>query len=140
MIETTNADPAAPRYAEAEKLIARLTLLIGGAAAILVAFLVSPKAGIGVFIGAALAWVNFRWLGHALDAMVRVASASPGTRVKIPFWTYAKYVARYGLIALVLYAMVTRFGVPVVSMIGGLCALGAATIAEGLYEAVFRAE
>jgi len=41
---------------------------------------------------------------------------------------------RYGLIALAVYVIFIYLRVPLVSMVVGLCALGAATIAASVYE------
>jgi ABC-type uncharacterized transport system permease subunit len=41
---------------------------------------------------------------------------------------------RYGLIALSVYVIFKYLNVPVLSMIFGLCALGAATVAVGVQE------
>jgi membrane associated rhomboid family serine protease len=56
----------------------------------------------------------------------------------VPAWTYFKFVARYGLIGLVLYVMFSRLSVPLLGMLGGFLALGAAAMAQGIREAVSR--
>lgn len=123
------------RSSRPEERIASLTLVLGSAAAVIVAWRNNWRSGAGVFIGALLAWINFRWLQGALDALEGISTAQPGEGTpRIPFSTYARFFARYLLIGLVLYGMVTRFGVPVLSLLGGLCALGAAAMAGSLYE------
>jgi hypothetical protein len=92
-------------------------------------------AAAGVALGTLLAWLNFRWLDQAGMALVRVAQAQPGAeRPVIPLSTWAKFFARYALIALVLYVTVTRSPVPAASIVGGLLMLGAAAMAVSLYE------
>lgn len=139
--------PASQSAAQAARLtrpewrIAWLTLAVGLLAAVIAAWRISWRAGCGVMVGSLLAWVNFRWLQGALDALVRVSVIGEGkSTARIPFWTYVRFFARYLLIAMVLYGMVTRFGVPILSLLGGLCALGAATMLEGLYEVIARPE
>jgi antibiotic biosynthesis monooxygenase (ABM) superfamily enzyme len=51
---------------------------------------------------------------------------------------YIKFAARYVLMGIVIYIMMTYFAVPVVSLLSGLLALGAATMAEFLYESMSR--
>jgi hypothetical protein len=132
-------DPATSKTRAAEQAIARLTLWLGAAAALLVGALVSLPAGLGVAIGAALAWINHRWLGQSLDAVTRAATAQAGAAPpRVPRGTYFKFIARYGLIALVLYVMFAHLDVPIVSMLGGLLMLGAAAMAQGIREAVSR--
>lgn len=126
-------------YARPERRIAWLTLAIGSATAAGVVLVVTPRAGVGVLLGALLAWVNLRWLQQALDALVQLSTAQAGeARPRISSWVYIKFFARYALIGLVLYVMVSGFRIPVLSMLGGLCALGAAAIAESVYEVIAR--
>jgi len=100
---------------------------------------ISWRAGAGVLTGALLAWVNFYWLQHALDALVQLSKVQQGAgRPWISTWVYAKLFGRYALIALVTYVIVRRFALPVLSVLGGLCALGAATIAGSIYELIAR--
>lgn len=128
-------------FARSEIRIARLTLLFGAAAGLAVAALLSLRDGAGVMVGALLAWVNFRWLRGALDALVILSTAQAGApRPRVSLWTYLKFFGRYALIGIVLYVMVARFGVPILSLLGGLCALGAATLAGSLYEVITRPE
>lgn len=122
-------------FVRPERRIAWLTLALGLVAAIIVAMVRGARPAMGVLIGAMLAWVNFSWLQGALDVLVRLSTAQRGeASPRIPFWTYARFAGRYILIAAVLYGMVTGFGIPILSLLGGLCALGAATMLEGLYE------
>ncbi len=131
------AAPSSDFYQRAERRLSWLTLALGLAAATAVALLLSLRAGVGVFVGATLAWVNLRWLQQALDALVLLSTAQEGApRPRISLWLYVKFFGRYALIGLVLYAMVAAFGVPILSLVGGLCALGAAAMAESVYELI----
>jgi ATP synthase I chain len=118
-----------------ERRISGLTLLIGFVAGLLVALLCDPLWGAGLAIGAALAWLNFRWLKQGLNALV-VASAAQAGKEKpvVPIGSYFGMVFRYGLIALAVYVIFEFLKVPLLSMVVGLCALGAATIAASVYE------
>jgi len=121
--------------AATERRISRLTVLIGLVAALLVAVFRDPLWGAGLGIGAALAWLNFRWLRRGLDALL-AASTSQTEREKavVPIGSYFGAVFRYMLIALTVYVIFEYLKVPVLSMVVGLCALGAATIAASVYE------
>ena len=126
-------------WAFAEKRIGWLTLCLGAAGAIVAAATYSSKAGVGVAVGALLAWVNWAWLREGLDALVAVSTAEPsGLKPRIRRRTYAKLIARYILIGLIIYVIFSLFSVPVVSVLLGLLALGAATILEGMLETFFR--
>jgi hypothetical protein len=118
-----------------ERRVAWMTLALGAAAAAATSLVRSPLAGVGVALGTLLAWVNFRWLEQAADGLARLAKAQPGEeRPRISQWTWAKFFARYALLALALYVTVSRSQVPLVSVLGGLLMLGAAAMAVGLYE------
>ena len=91
--------------------------------------------GLGVMIGAGLAWVNFRWLKQGLDALTQ-AIAAQGAQSKgtVPVGAYFKALFRYALIALIVYVTFKYLKVPALSMVLGLCALGAATLAVSVHE------
>ena len=137
-----------PRVAEAstegavtERRIAWLTLLIGFAGGAIVAVLRDPWWGAGLAIGAGLAWLNFRWLRQGLDALVAASTAQSGAeQPRVPLGVYFRALFRYALIALSVYVIFKVLRVPLVSMVVGLCALGAATIAVSVYEILRPAE
>ncbi len=91
--------------------------------------------GAGILAGAVLAWISFRWLESALDGLVR-ASDRPSrlARRRACLGSILKIMGRYALIAGAVCVIFFVFQVPVVSMLLGLCALGAATIVATLYE------
>ncbi len=124
-----------------ERRISRLTLLIGLVAALLVALLRDRLWGAGLAVGAALAWLNFRWLSRGLDALVVTSTAQAGKdKPAVPLLSYFAMLLRYGLIGLVVYVIFEYLRVPLVSMVVGLCALGAATIAASVYEILHPAD
>lgn len=126
---------SASRYRQSESRISYLTLILGAVAALLVAFLYSWRWGAGLMIGAALAWLNFRWLKQGLDVLTQAAVAQAHQeKVRVPISTYFKALFRYGLIALIVYVIFKYLNVPVLSMIFGLCALGAATLVVSVHE------
>jgi len=84
-----------------ERRISWLTLLIGFLAALLVALLSNRLWGLGLAIGAVLAWLNFRWLRRGLDALLVASTAQAGKeKPVVPLLTYFAMAFRYGLIAL----------------------------------------
>jgi hypothetical protein len=122
-------------FARTERRIAWLTLVLGGAAAIVVAIMRQWPWAEGLAIGTVLAWLNFRWLKRGLDALVAVATAQEGAaKARIPFGTWFRLMFRYGLIAFCVYVIFEYLKVPLASMVVGLCALGAATIVASVYE------
>ncbi len=129
------AAEVSPQGAVTERRIAWLTLLIGFAAGGIVAVLRDPWWGTGLAIGAGLAWLNFRWLRQGLDALVAASTAQSGAeRPRVPVGAYFRALFRYALIGFSVYVIFKVLRVPLVSMVVGLCALGAATIAISVYE------
>jgi hypothetical protein len=121
--------------ARTEQRIGWLTLVLGGAAALAAAMMRRRAWAEGLAIGAVLAWLNFRWLRRGLDALVVVATAQEGfAKPRIPVGTWFRLVFRYGLIAFCVYVIFEVLKVPLASMVVGLCALGAATMAASVYE------
>ena len=118
-----------------ERRISWLTLALGAAAAVGAAVHYSIRAGAGVLVGAVLAWISFRWLERAMDAVTRASTAQAGSsEAHVPVSAYLGLFARYALIAAAVYATFSIFRIPVVSLLVGLCALGAAAITATLIE------
>ncbi len=140
------ASPHPNRQAEAlgvkaERRIARLTLAIGGAAAAIAAIRGRGAWAAGLLAGTGLAWLNFRLLRRALDALLAASTAQAGReKPQVPGWTYFAAACRYGLIGLAVYVIFRYFQVPLLSLVAGLCALGAAAMAASVYEILHGAE
>ncbi|HUN62450.1 MAG TPA: ATP synthase subunit I [Candidatus Sulfotelmatobacter sp.] len=125
-------------YRRTESHISRLTLVLGVLAAPPVGYFYGWRWGAGIFIGSALAWLNFRWLQQGGDALAQSSTAQADTRkATVPVATYFKVLLRYGLIGLAVYVIFKYLNVPVLSMVLGLCALGAATFVVSVHS-IFR--
>ena len=117
--------------------LAWLTLTVGLAAAIVVALCGRPRMGAGVAIGTLLAWLNYRWLKLGVDALMVSATEGDGpASPRVPAGTYLKFAGRYLLIGLAVYASVSVLQIPLLGIIYGLLALGAAAFIEGIYEVI----
>jgi small-conductance mechanosensitive channel len=131
----TDQTPDTFRHVQSEIWIARLTLILGCVAAGPVYLFYSWRWGTGVIFGAILGWLNFRWLRRGLDALTNAAVAqSSYARVEVPMGTYFRALFRYLLIGVAVYVIFVFLNVPVLSMVFGLCALGAATLVVSVYE------
>src|SRR6267142_448898 len=135
-----NASASAPAVLT-ERRISWLTLLIGFLAALFVALMRNRLWGVGLAIGAFLAWLNFRWLSRGLDALVLASTAQAGKeKPVVPIASYFGMLFRYGLLALAVYVIFEYLKVPLVRMVVGLCALGAATVVASVYEILHPAD
>jgi hypothetical protein len=125
-------------HAQYARRILTYTCIAGCASALAVLALArKPLWAVGIAVGTALAMVNFRWLDQALEGLVAAAQAQEGLpKPVVPLSLYAKFMGRYLLIGIGLYAMVVFFRVPIVACLTGLLALGAGTIAAALYDVI----
>jgi len=127
----------AAQYELTERRIARLTLIVGALAAAGAVFQYSIRVGAGVLIGAVLAWINFRWLEHALNGVMRASVAQADSpKASVPVLSYLGMIARYALIALAVYVIFSRLHIPILSMLVGMCALGVAAMTATVWEVV----
>ena len=118
-----------------ERRIGWLIPVIGLTAAAITALNHQRDWAIGIAAGSALAWLNFRWLAQGLDALVIDSTAQSGLqKPQVSIVTYILAAFRYALIALCVYGIFKFLSIPLVSLLLGLCSLGAATIAASIYE------
>jgi hypothetical protein len=134
----------APMPAPGERTVRRIEYLtpsFGLACAVIAAFLRRWGWAEGLLVGAALGWLNFRWLKKGLAAFTSVAanaaaekksSGSPATSLSMMF--------RYALIGLAVYVSFKYLRVPLLSVASGLCALAVAIIAASVWEIVQSAK
>ena len=118
-----------------EKRIAWLTLVIGAAVAAATGIFYRWIWAAGLLTGSVLASFNFWWLARGMDALVAASTAQVGaTETRVPVGTYFRALFRYGLIAMIVYVIFKVLGIPLVSMVLGLLALGAAAVVASVYE------
>ena len=122
-------------YRAAESRIEWLTAGVGTAAALVAAVWWGSRAAAGVVLGAALAWVNFRWLKQGVAALAQLFTARSGAQsVRIPKRIYAKFLGRFALLLAVVYVILSGTLFPAAAVLAGLFALVAAVLVELLYE------
>jgi len=129
------SESAAIAGSRTEGRISSLTLIFGAVAVTAAAVLGNRAWASGLFVGAVLGWLNFRWLGRGLDALVIASTAQQGQeKPLVPWWTYVLALFRYALLGLTVYVIFKYRNIPLASMILGLCALAAAAIAASVWE------
>jgi hypothetical protein len=93
------------------------------------------RPGAGVALGAALAWLNFRWLKQGVTAIVKVSTAQRNSEhARVPVSIYVKFFGRFALLLVVVYVILSRSLLPVAAVVGGLFAVVAAVMIELLWE------
>lgn len=125
-------------YLAAERRIEYWTLGLGAAAALVSLFCWEWRAALGVAVGAALSWVNYRWLKQGVATLSRLATAqadAPAPRV--PKTVYLKFFGRYVLFLAVLYVILSRSWLPPIAVLAGFSTVIAAVVLEVLFQ-LFR--
>jgi len=126
-----------PLAAVTERRISWLTLLIGLVAGLLVAALRDRLWGLGLGIGAALAWLNFRWLRQGAAALIRLGQAqSTLEKPYVPPLVHVKFFGRLLLLLVVAYVILAWLKLPAAAVICGLAAVVPAILIELGYEIV----
>jgi hypothetical protein len=122
-------------YGAAERRIEWLTIALGFAGSVFAAIGWGWGAGAGVALGAALTWLNFRWLKQGVGALVAVSIAQAGSeQARVPLLVYVKFFGRFALLLVVLYVILSRTILPVAAVLAGLFALVAAVMIELIFE------
>jgi hypothetical protein len=120
---------------QTEIRIGWLTLFFGAVATVAAAISGHRAWAGGLAVGTVLGWLNFRWLGRGLDALVSASTVQHGQeKPLVPWWTYVLVLFRYALIGLTVYVIFIYRNIPLASMIVGLCALAAAAITASVWE------
>jgi small-conductance mechanosensitive channel len=118
-------------YTAAERRIEYFTAGIGIVVSIGVAIHWGAKSGLGVATGAALSWINFRWMKQGVTTLAVLSTAQEGAdKTKVPKRIYFKFVGRYVLLIVTAYVILRGFKLPSASLLAGFGAAVAAILLE----------
>ena len=118
-------------YAAAERRIEYLTVAIGVIASVAVAIRWGAKSGAGLAVGAALSWINYRWMKQGVNALAKLSSAQAGEKkARVPASVYSKFIGRYALLIVAAYVILRGFSLPAASVLAGFFVVVAAVIVE----------
>lgn len=119
-----------------DRRIRNVSLGLGIPACLAALLLGGPESGLGFLAGAALSWINFRWLKQGVDRLIESArspKSPPKGAVRAAIF---KYFLRYALIGLSLYATF-RFGfLEVFGFFSGLLLVVAAVLVECVLQVI----
>lgn len=121
----------------AYRRIVRIAIVLSGAATMAAAVFFSRQAGLSVAIGAILALLNFVWLHHGSELMIRRMIPPPheGSRPSKLRLLFA-FTVRYALVLGVAYVILKSYPRMLVGFLVGLALPILAAMAEGVYEAI----
>jgi len=118
-------------YAASERRIEYLTLAVGAVATIAATAIWSWRSGAAVAAGAALSWVNYRWLKQGVATLARLSTAQAGSeKARVPPSMYLKFLGRYALLIAAAYAILRGFKLPAAGLLAGFFAVIAAVLVE----------
>lgn len=118
-----------------ERRIERFILLLGAAFAIGAAIGWGRRAMEATVIGAALCWLNFRWLRQGATGLMRLAAAQAGAeRVYVPRRVHAKFLGRLVLLLVAAYVILAWLRLPAIAFLCGAAAVAPAILIELAYE------
>ena len=114
-----------------ELRIERFIILLGAVMALTAVIGWGRGAGEGAGLGAALCWLNFRWLRQGAAGVTRLGLAQAGVEhVNIPKKVHAKFLGRLLLLVAVVYAILTWLHLPALAVVTGLTAVFPAVVLE----------
>ena len=134
--EQAPVDPAMEeRLSGAYRRILRVTIALSVAGSMAATLLFSWQSGLGLAVGALLAFVNFVWLHYSTEKLVgRMISAgqSPPRKVRFAF----PFPLRYALMIAVAYVILKSYPGLLIGFMVGLILPILAAMGEGIYEAL----
>ena len=93
------------------------------------------RAAGGAAAGAALCWVNFRWLRKGATALVHLGLAQAGVETpRVPRSVHAKFFGRLVLLLFAAYVILAWLRLPAIPVLCGLVAVVPAIVLELGYE------
>jgi hypothetical protein len=120
-----------------EQRIERFILALGAVMALVATIGWGKRAGASAALGAALCWLNFRWLRLGAAGIIRLGLAQAGAEnVNVPKRVHAKFFGRLVLLVVAAYAILAWLHLPAVALLSGLTAVFPAIIVELGYEVV----
>jgi len=112
-----------------------MTLALGGLGAIWAGSRWGWRGALGLVVGTALSWLNFRWLKGGVQAFGKAATEQAGSSAaRVPVSAYVKFIGRFGLLLVVVYVILTRSWVPPVPLFAGLFASAAGVVVAMVWE------
>lgn len=118
-----------------ETRIERFIAFLGAVITLASALKWGLRGSIGAALGAALCWINFRWLCYGATGVIRLGMAQAGAEaVHVPRSMHAKFFGRLLLQLVAAYVILAWLRLPVFAVIGGLAAVVPAILLELAYE------
>src|SRR5262249_30750362 len=119
----------------AYRRIIRITIFLTVAATVAATALFSWRAGVGIASGSLLAGLNFGWVHHGTELMIR-RMVNPGKAAPSKLRLMLAFVGRYVCVIAAAYVILKSYPRMLEGFIAGLAFPILAAMSEGVYEAV----
>jgi len=118
-----------------ERRIELFIPILGGIMALAASLKWGIRGAEGVALGAALCWLNFRWLRRGATGVINLGMAQAGAQVvHVPRSVHAKFFGRLLLLLVAAYVILSRLRLPAIPVVCGLAAVVPAILVELAYE------
>ena len=118
-----------------ELRIERFIAILGAAMTLGAALGWGMRSAAATALGAALCWLNFRWLRYGATAVIRLGMAQAGAEVvHVPRRMHAKFFGRLLLLLVTVYVILAWLRLPAPALLCGLAAVVPAILMELGYE------
>lgn len=121
--------------ARAPERIERTILILGIASALAALGFFSWKDSIGIVVGAAVTWLNFRWMRTSVVGLTNKLAQKPDANGSTMVLAL-KFLLRYAMVVAVVYATLKSSVASVLGVFAGLLLIVPALMIEAVYEFV----
>ena len=120
-------------YRRAPLRIERTVILLGIAAACTSLFFATWRDSVGILIGAACSWLNFRWLRTSIVGLTNRLAANPEPPGSTSLLA-VRFLLRYAVVGAVVYAILKGSVASGLGVCAGLLLIVPALVFEAMYE------
>jgi hypothetical protein len=122
-------------YSAIERRLEKFLIGVGVAATIGAGIGWGLRTSEGAAAGAALCWLNFRWLRQGAAALIRLGQAmATHENPRVPPLVHIKFFGRLLLLLVVAYVILAWLRLPAIAFLCGLVAVVPAILIELAYE------
>ena len=120
-------------YRGAPQRIERTVVILGVISAVAALGFASWRDGLGILIGAAASWLNFRWMRTSITGLTERLAANPRATASTGLLAL-RFLLRYAIVGAVVYATLKGSVASGLGVCAGLLLIVPALMLEALYE------
>lgn len=120
-------------YRRAPQRIERTVVILGVISAVAALALASWRDGLGILIGAAASWLNFRWLHSSIVGLTHRLAGNPQAMGSTGLLAL-RFLLRYAVVGAIVYATLKGSVASGLGVCAGLLLIVPALMVEAVYE------